>query len=139
MFTRNRIWLFVPGIIMTVFLGCAQANPQITRESARRSAAAASLGIVYPPSGAKVGHHTVLVPRGNCTPSWTSNSPEIVGGYLPPGLKLDGHNIVGTPQLPGTWNVKMRFTGISCQGTSYPDQYVDVNLYVEGDAPRQVQ
>jgi hypothetical protein len=139
MFTRERLWLFVPGIIMTIILGCAQAPPQKTRDSARRSGATASLEIFYSPSGAKVGHHTVFAPRGNCLPSWTSNAPQIVGGYLPPGLKLEGHNIVGTPQLPGTWNVKMRFTGITCQGTSYPDQYVDVNLSIEGDAPRQVQ
>lgn len=139
MFTCKRLRLFVPGIIMTIILGCAQASPQKTSDSAQRSGATASLEIFYPTSGAKVGHHTVFVPRGNCSPSWTSNAPQIVGGYLPPGLKLDGHNIVGTPQLPGTWNVKMRFTGISCQGKAYPEQYVDVNLYVEGDAPRQVQ
>jgi hypothetical protein len=143
MFIRKKRTLVVSALLMTLAAGCAQVTPQSrdTRLGTRRRAVASPtpLGIYYQGMNGTVGYHMISEPRANCQPSWNADNPRIVEGYLPPGLKVDGFKIVGTPQLPGRWFVKMRFTGVSCQGTSYSDQDVDVNLNIQGDAPRQVQ
>lgn len=145
MCTHSKSVLVVIGILMTLVMGCAQVSPKASDArdtfSTRRNLAAgpAVLTLNYQGTYGTVGHHMVSDPRGNCPVTWNSNNPQIVEGYLPPGLTLDGFKVMGTPQLPGNWYVKVKFSGLSCQGTSYPDQYVDVNFYIQGDAPRQVQ
>lgn len=150
MFKHRKSALFVTGILMALVMGCAQVSPQTRdsedslngkRSTKRRSPTEgpATMTIYFDGTNGTVGHHMVCMARANCPVTWNSNNPQIVDGYLPSGLTLDGFRIVGIPQLPGNWYVKMKFSGPSCQGTSYPDQYVDINFYIQGDAPRQVQ
>ena len=88
----------------------------------------------------KVGHHVHSRAGAWCsldnTP-WSSSTPTVVGGTLPPGLSLrtDGNTrIEGTPEQPGRWTATIRFTNIGCRGKTYPDQDVTFEFSVEGDA-----
>jgi hypothetical protein len=108
-------------------------------EQRLRVAPPESLSIWYVNTQGKVGYHMVAEPRARCGADWSSNSPSLTGGSLPPGLRLRGSRIEGVPQSPGRWQARVSFSGIACRGRSYPDQTVHVDLSIEGDAPRRVR
>ena len=81
---------------------------------------------------------TVGAPRSKCHVKWKANYPTLAGGSLPPGLRLRGFRIEGTPQRPGTWRATLKFTKIDCGGKRHPDENVDVHFNIRGLAPRRV-
>lgn len=104
--------------------------------------ALAQLPIRFDNTTGQVGHHMIAQPgiaRGICGGSWNSDEPYVVGGALPPGLRIVNSDIVGTPQQPGRWIATLRFARIECGGKTYPDQEVVVTLEIKGIAPRRVQ
>lgn len=125
-------------VITIVFAGCVPPPSHINKNSFQ-SGPPAKLNIYYTGEFGKVGYHMTAIPRANCPVTWNSNNPSIIRGELPPGLRLDGFDVVGTPQQPGNWNVVIRFTNIFCQGKLYPDQDVSVYFVIQGDAPRKLR
>lgn len=150
MITLRRLLFFVSCIGIAAFIvACAVPQPHTDKTNMQkerinnlqrdRIKQAEQLRIYYDVTAGKAGHHFVSQPRGNCVPAWFANYPVIIDGELPPGLKMDGYNIVGTPQQPGNWLVKLRFTSIRCQDRSYPDEDVSVYFNIQGDAPRKLK
>ncbi|RJR15137.1 MAG: hypothetical protein C4581_12920 [Nitrospiraceae bacterium] len=146
----RRLYTFITCAAAAAFVaGCAATQPQTNKTDMQRERInnlqrerikqPEQLKIYYDVTAGKAGHHFVSQSRGNCAAGWISNYPVIIGGELPPGLKMDGHNIVGTPQQPGNWLVKLRFTSIRCQDRSYPDEDVSVYFTIQGDAPRKLK
>jgi len=138
----KRLFIVITCAAAAVFVaGCAAPQAQSDRTDMRRERLnqVQQLKIYYDTTAGKAGHHFVSQSRGNCPAGWTSNNPFITGGELPPGLELNAHTIVGTPQQPGNWLVKLRFTSIICQGRSYPDEDVSVYFSIQGDAPRKLK
>lgn len=131
--------------VAAFMISCAAPPPQVNNQENKadlrreRLKQIQQMKIWYNNTSGKAGFHMVSQPRADCPITWNSNDPSIIDGYLPPGLTLDKFNIVGTPQQPGNWLVKIRFTSISCQGRSYPDQDVDVYFNIQGDAPRGLE
>lgn len=90
------------------------------------------LTVWYRNTAGQVGHHLMADPRANCTPTWEHSNAWLTGGRLPPGVQLEGPNLVGIPQIPGTWQATVKFTGLKCRGRMYPDQEVSVELRISG-------
>jgi hypothetical protein len=126
--TQFRRLLIISAFIITVSI---LAGFMLTD----RAEAAGNLGIYYVGQQGMVGWHMVAKSQAPCPGGWTSNTPFIIDGYLPPGLKQDGFKFVGTPSSPGSWQVKVRFTGVSCQGTNYKDEDVEVAFWINVPAP----
>jgi hypothetical protein len=102
---------------------------------AKADAAPRRLNVYYDPSAGQALYHVVMNARANCPGSWSALSAEKVSGKLPPGMALDGSNIVGTPDLPGSWQAGVEFGGLSCQGrdgkiVKYADQLVRVDIKI---------
>ncbi len=144
---RRVLFLIFYAAVAALIVACAVPQPQTTNTNSQTTNAnlrrerlnkLQQLTIYYDNTSGKAGFHMVAQARANCPVTWYSDKPSIVEGYLPPGLKLDNWNIVGTPQQPGNWLVKVRFTTITCQGTSYPNQDVNVFFNIQGDAPREL-
>ena len=107
---------------------------------ARIIASRGPLKIYYSVPWGRVGHHmTVGAPRASkCRVEWKARHPTLAGGSLPPGLRLRGFRIEGTPQRPGTWRATLKFTKIDCGDKRHPDENVDVHFNIRGLAPRRV-
>lgn len=124
---------------------CAEWEESQRQEGEERQlklAPPASLRIWYIGTYGKAGHHMTAEPRARCGPGsemWYHSTASMVGGSLPPGLRLQQSRIAGTPEQPGRWQAQVRFTGLNCRGRTYPDQDVTVDLFIEGLAPRRVR
>ena len=97
----------------------------------------------YSVSG-NVGHHMNQGARAGCSGKWSYGSASRVSGSLPPGLTLQGDDVVGTPRSPGTWVVQVKFTGLKCVASSgksrtYPDRVVNARITIKGIAARRVR
>ena len=103
----------------------------------------AQFHIVLMNTNGQVGHHMVAetrVPTGTCRqPGDSISPPYVVAGRLPPGMKVEGLDIVGTPQQPGRWLVTLRYDGIRCGGHDHPTQDLPATFEIQGIAPRRVQ
>ncbi len=125
------------SVAASLIYGCVPPH-SVNQSSNTRSTQISSLNIWYVGTYGKAGHHMVAQPKGNCPVTWNANNPTLVTS-LPPGLRLNAFNIEGTPEQPGRWISKVRFTGLSCQGKSYSDQTVTIDFNIEGDAPRRIK
>lgn len=86
-----------------------------------------------------VSRSRCVQPGGNVIGSTVANT-RLETGALPPGLRLDGARIVGVPERAGTWYFRVRFSGISCAGMNYDDQFENVQIITEGSAaPRAIR
>ena len=116
------------------------AEQQIqTDEERLRAAPPPTLRIWYVNTLGKAGYHMVAEANARCGGSWQANRVSLASGSLPPGLRLSGYRIEGTPESPGRWQAWITYAGLVCRGRSYPDQTVNVDLTVEGDALRRVR
>ena len=90
---------------------------------------------------AKVGLPVDWSVRAHCSGGdWNFKRAEIVTGALPPGLRIDKHNIVGVPERAGTWYLRVRFVGVNCAGGFYGDQTQNLKIITEGSsAPRRLR
>ncbi|MBN2654166.1 MAG: hypothetical protein JXR79_03515 [Nitrospirae bacterium] len=137
MFKKGLKTLILLSAAVLLIYGCVPPQ-SVNQTSNTRQAASTSLKLWYEGTYGKAGHHMVAQPKGSCPVTWNANNPTLLS-TLPPGLKLNAFNIEGTPEQPGRWISKVRFTGLSCQGKSYPDQTVTINFNIEGDAPRKIK
>jgi hypothetical protein len=59
---------------------------------------------------------------------WTMSGARVASGELPPGLTLEDGVIGGIPTRSGTYRFHIELSGVTCAGTSYGDQGVDVQI-----------
>ena len=142
----NKAVLLATGILL--FLGLALATPSgltIPLPFFLQTAyAQTELGIYYRGAGGeiggangKVGHHLYTAPKARCGATWFGKGT--LSGSLPPGLRLNGSKIEGTPTQPGNWQVRVKFTGVKCKGRRYADEVVRVKFHIKGYAPRKLR
>jgi hypothetical protein len=88
---------------------------------------AATFRVFYPdqpPDGftAKVGKRFFIKPVAACRydngrdARWAMTSARLDAGELPAGFTIEDGAIAGTPKAPGTWSVKIKFSGVTCAG-----------------------
>lgn len=122
-----------------VLASCVAPGPIAKQTHQAKVGPPPSLRIYYIGTSGKVGHHMYAEPRGKCSVTWYKNNFTHVSGSLPPGLKFRGSRIEGVPEIPGRWQVTVRFTGVTCQGRAYADQNVNINFNIDGLAPRRLR
>lgn len=136
--------LIVRGADPSLTNGDGETALAIARRKGNKKAIAAlkgpaRLGIRYRDIQGHVGHHMSAAPSATCPGGeWRAQGVRLVGGSLPEGLVLDGSIIEGTPQQPGRWLLRLRFSGVTCKGQPYGDELVRVPLVIKGYAPRRV-
>jgi hypothetical protein len=102
------------------------------------AASDASFRVFYPdaPFQAVAGKRFAIKPVGQCVYAngrdarWAMTGARIDDGELPPGLVIEEGAIAGTPKQPGSWTVRVKFSGITCAGKSLDPQVVDVAITV---------
>lgn len=109
---------------------CEENRPLTQEEIKAITGPPPFLAIWYRNTAGQVGHHLTADPRANCPEGWQHSSAWLAGGRLPPGVRLEGANLVGIPQIPGTWQATVKLTGLKCRGREYPDQDVSVELRI---------
>ncbi len=100
--------------------------------------------VIYPdadtPRGlvVKVGEHMQAKPAAqDCTGPdgaegrWTNTGTKVTTGELPPGLVIEDGAIAGVPSKEGTYQVTIRFTGVTCASAPTDDKLVHVTIVVE--------
>ena len=110
-----------------------------TDQEKLKAAPPPTLRIWYVNTQGQAGYHMVADANARCGGSWQASRVWLASGSLPPGLRLSGYRIEGIPQSPGRWQASINYSGLVCRGQSYPDQTVNVDLTIEGDAPRRVR
>lgn len=104
--------------------------------------AAPGFAITYPdapPTGASVnvGERFNARPAGRCfydngrEARWTMSAARVIRGELPPGLTIEDGAIGGVPTARGSYRATIELTNVTCAGTSYPGQTVDVHITVK--------
>lgn len=146
MAAERRIILAILGLIgLTLLVSGCPGSPMAMRweeerrEREFRAHPPESLPVNYRDTSGKVGYHMVASPGARCGATWNWNTVTLTRGSLPPGLRLRGSRIEGTPTQPGSWQATIRFTGLECRGKTYPDQNVSVYFTIKGYAPRKVR
>lgn len=136
---KRRMFLFLIAIIgfTLVLASCAMPGSVEPKTGDSRF----HNSIYYSGTSGKVGHHMSCELLGTCSGGWSYNhsATKIVSGSLPPGLKMSGSIIQGTPSQPGTWLVTIRISNLKCNEKTYPDKDVRVNFYIEGIAPKRLK
>ena len=100
-----------------------------------------SFRVFFPDAGPRgvpmtVGKRTQAKPAANCRTAdgrearWANTGVRIEKGELPPGLVIEDGAIAGVPAIPGSWQLTLTFTGVTCATKSMPDQTVDVALTI---------
>ncbi|MBI2901047.1 MAG: hypothetical protein HYY17_12750 [Planctomycetes bacterium] len=49
-----------------------------------------------------------------CPCNWTFDRARLITGTLPPGLRIEGIQIVGVPERTGKWNCTVALEGFRC-------------------------
>jgi len=80
----------------------------------------------------KLGHHLSLHPIANCGQGWRYSKSKIVTGKLPPGISFNNANIAGIPSHPGTWEMTIKFIGLSCGAVTHPDSSTVLKISIKG-------
>jgi hypothetical protein len=83
---------------------------------------------------AKVGKKFYVKPVGQCVyengkdARWAMTGAKVADGTLPPNFTIEDGAISGTPIEAGTWTVRVKFSGVTCAGSSHEPQTVDVTI-----------
>ena len=83
---------------------------------------------------AKVGKRFIVKPVATCTyengrdARWAMTSARLDSGDLPEGFVIEEGTISGTPKAAGTWNFKVKFTGVVCAGKPHDPITIPVTL-----------
>ena len=96
----------------------------------------ATFRIFYPDAfKATVGNRFQIKPVGSCVYAngrnarWSMTGAR-VEGELPPGLAIEDGAIGGAPSQPGTFTIKVTFSGVVCAGKAHEPQVVDVPITI---------
>jgi hypothetical protein len=87
----------------------------------------------FVPLRAPLGKATLAQPKilNAVCRTWSYATAHVDYGALPPGMQFENGVISGTPAAPGTWVLSVKFTGILCNGTAFPDQDAVVPIEVK--------
>ena len=87
----------------------------------------------FVPLRAPLGKPTLAQPKilNAVCRTWSYATARVDYGALPPGMKFENGVISGTPAAPGTWVLSVKFAGILCNGTAFPDQDAVVPIEVK--------
>ena len=83
---------------------------------------------------AKVGKKLYVKPVATCTyengrdARWSMTGAKLDGGELPEGFTMEEGAISGTPKAAGTWNLKVKFSGVVCAGKAHEAILVPVSI-----------
>jgi hypothetical protein len=99
----------------------------------------AAFKILYPDQPmdgfhAKVGKRFIVQPVATCTyengrdARWSMTGAKLESGDLPEGFTMEEGTVSGTPKAAGTWNFKVKFSGIVCAGKSYDAIIIPVTI-----------
>jgi len=83
---------------------------------------------------AKVGKRFFVKPVATCTYEngrdgrWSMTGARLDGSELPDGFTLEEGAISGTPKAPGTWNFKVKFSGVICAGKQHEAIIIPVTI-----------
>jgi hypothetical protein len=83
---------------------------------------------------AKVGKRFIVKPVATCTyengrdARWAMTGARLDTGELPDGFVIEEGTISGTPKSAGTWNFKVKFTGVVCAGKPHEPITIPVTL-----------
>ena len=83
---------------------------------------------------AKVGKRFIVKPVATCTyengrdARWAMTGARLDTGELPDGFVIEEGTISGTPKSTGTWNFKVKFTGVVCAGKPHEPISIPVTL-----------
>lgn len=86
---------------------------------------------------ARRGKHFYAKPEARCfyengrEARWTMRGAHVTSGELPPGLTIEDGVIGGIPTHAGTYRFHVELSGVTCAGTSYDDQGIDVQITVQ--------
>lgn len=86
----------------------------------------------FAPLRAKPGQAVLAQPKvlqAVCR-SWSYSHATLDYGSLPPGMAIDNGVISGAAEMAGTWVISIKFIGVECNGTGFPDQEADVPIQV---------
>ena len=91
-----------------------------------------------PPAGtrAKVGKRFYAKPVGQCSypngrdARWAITGAHVASDELPPGITIEDGALTGTPTSAGEFAAHIELTGVTCAGTPYPNQALDVRISV---------
>lgn len=97
----------------------------------------AGFSIAYPDAATgKAGKKFYAKPEGQChydngrDARWATTGARVTTGELPPGLTIEDGAITGTPKSPGTYRVKITFSGVTCAGKEIADPTIDVAIEI---------
>jgi hypothetical protein len=115
---------------VVTFCACAGS-----RGGASGGGESATFRVFYPdaPYRVKVGKRFQLKPVASCKyengrdARWSMTGAR-VDGELPAGFTIEDGAISGTASAPGTWTLKIKFSGVICAGQAHDPQLVDVSI-----------
>jgi len=107
-----------PGLYGDPYYGCSRS------ESCPTNGLNATVGLPFTAS-----------PYANCEGGDWSTTVSLETGELPPGLVIDSAGTIsGVPQLAGNWNFSLRFSSITCAGSTYADTTASIQIVAAGDS-----
>ena len=83
---------------------------------------------------AKVGKRFIVKPVATCTyengrdARWAMTGARLDTGDLPDGFVIEEGTISGTPKAAGTWNFKVKFSGVVCAGKPHDAISIPVTI-----------
>jgi len=128
--TRDGRWMVQ---IMALVLVAACPGPRAPHGGEFR--------VFYPDAGAhgleaRIGQRMQAKPAAACSypdgreARWANAGASVAAGELPPGLVLEDGAIGGLPTAKGSYQVTVRFAGVTCATKPEPDQQVIVRIIV---------
>jgi hypothetical protein len=126
-------------VILTVFASCATGKPSGGGTGGGAEEEGATFKVFYPDQPidgfhAKVGKKFYVKPVATCTyengrdARWSMTGAKLDSGELPEGFTLEEGAIAGTPKAPGTWNLKVKFSGVVCAGKQHEPFIIPVSI-----------
>jgi len=100
---------------------------------------AGKFAVTFPDAAAvrtKVGAKFYAKPSARCIRDdgsearWAITGAHVASGELPPGIGIEDGVLTGTPSKAGDFSAQIVVSGVTCAGTSYPDQTADVHIVV---------
>jgi hypothetical protein len=115
------------GASIVVLLAASCATAKSGSGGGGASDGTATFKVFYPDQPidgfhAKVGKRFIVKPVATCTydngrdARWSMTGAQLDGSELPDGFRMEEGTISGTPKAAGSWNFKVKFSGVVCAG-----------------------
>jgi hypothetical protein len=127
------------GLVLMVAASCASGKGATGGGDGTGVEEGATFKVFYPDQPidgfhAKVGKRFIVKPVATCTyengrdARWAMTGARLDTGELPDGFVIEEGTISGTPKSAGTWNFKVKFTGVVCAGKPHEPITIPVTL-----------